>query len=179
VTSRFRQVVDAVWTEFAIIRAGQGYAPFVVDENWLTGRLAAIQTKQPPYVAWVRGAGSMSTPPGGNSACGTSDLQVAVQPLYDLSQSVFAIISGKDEEDTENLWFDAIRAVVAALGRYASPRTYRWVTQEEDSAAYEFGGNELVIQEFEWPMILPVIQSTVVITNVAVDEVTLKPTDIS
>lgn len=169
--SRFFLITEDVRAKFEAARAARGAPPLVVDETWLVGRLEAMQTKAPPYVAWVRGAGTLAPVAGGNAMCGTEDLSIAVQPLYTISQRVFAIVCGVDEEDTENLWFEVLLAVDASLSKHSLPRSFRWVTQEEDEASYGLGGSELVIQEFEWPMIVPAEQlTTATVTTIVHDD---------
>jgi hypothetical protein len=161
VSSRFATVVAAVKENFDLVRIEMARAPLVA-EKWLVGRLAVRSNKAAPYVGWVRGPGTVLATSTANPLCGTDASGVSITPLYDLQQGVRCVICGLTEEDTEDLWFDVLLAVHRTLSVWARPRAFRWFTQEEEEAAYAFAGAELLMQDFEWPFVVPAERTSVV-----------------
>lgn len=151
--SRFQQVVEHVRIAMQDVRDANAHDR-IADGSWLVGRLAATSHKAPPpYVAWIRGGGSIIHTKQKNPLL---DGNLLISPLYDARHTVSALICGRDDEDTETIWYDLLAAVRnSALALDDLPGSFRWVTQEDDNAGYVRAGHELCIQDFVWPMLVP------------------------
>jgi hypothetical protein len=151
--SDFSEVIDAIRAKFIEVQAERGVSPSLCFEDpnkqWLVGRLELKQHKTPPYVGWVRGGGPISPPDSLNPLRNDSTW---VSPLYAGKTTVMAVICGANEDETEALWHDVLRAVHRTLLTDARPGNHRWMTQEDDNSGLVLGDAELVMQEFEWPM---------------------------
>jgi hypothetical protein len=138
-------------------------APVIANDAWRIGRVEATNVKAPPYIAWIRGTASFRTPPKANPKQAEGQ---SVDPLAELVQPVSAIICGRDEAETELLWYAALNTVRDVFGM--NPQIFGaadWMTQAEGNAGYIHAGAEVVIQTFTWSLVVPrAIQPLTVIT---------------
>jgi len=151
--SIFRRVVEAIKAAYPAAAERIGAESIEVPE-WRIGRIEALEHKRPPYIAWIRGS-VLHRPPTKPSSV-QADGQ-SVDRLVDMQQLVTAIICGSDEHSTEQIWYAALNAVRDALGGI-NPQLYgpaTWMTQEEGNAGYIHAGAEVVVQEFNWSLIVP------------------------
>jgi hypothetical protein len=164
--SIFRQIVHLVRDTYPTA-AERISAPVIGHDAWLVGRLEFNNIKAPPYIAWVRGPATFRTPSrqGPKQAEGQS-----VDALAEANQTVTAFICGRDEAETELLWYATLGAVRDVFGAnpQLSPQLLGqadWVTQNEGNAGYVQAGFELIEQQFNWVLTVPrAIQPLIVIT---------------
>jgi hypothetical protein len=164
--SIFRRLVYAVREKYPVA-AERISATHVAASSWPVGRLECLEHKTPPYIGWVRGAVQFRSPvKAGPKQITQGPEAQSVDPLSDVAQVVTAIICGRDEAETELIWYATLGAVRDFFG--AQPLLFgpgAWMTQEEGKAGYIHAGVEVVLQEFNWLLTVPrTIQPLTVIT---------------
>lgn len=171
--SIFETVMAEVLASFQIVRAERLRQN--ADVPWLVGRKALQTHKQPRYVAWIRGGGAFDSP----IAIGPLRVDnTLVTPLYAANEIVSFVACGSSDQDTEELWFDAVAAVRASFGATKlQPASFRWTTQEEEQAGWLNAEREVVIQEFTFPLIVPKTIEYLVTVTSQEEECLLVPND--
>jgi len=163
--SIFRQLVHLVRDAYPAA-AARINAPVIGNDAWKVGRLETQNVKAPPYIAWIRGTAAFRSPPKAGPKQAENQ---SVDPLAELVQPVNAIICGRDEAETELLWYATLNTVRDVFGM--NPQLFGtgdWMTQAEGNAGYVHAAAEVVIQTFNWSLVVPrAIQPTVVITATA------------
>jgi len=150
--SYFRRLMELVKQAYPAAAERVG-ADSIGTANWRIGRVEALELKAPPYVALIRGSATHRSPR--NAGPIQADGQ-SVDPLTDTTQVLTAIICGRDEAETELLWYAVLGAVRDVFGM--SPLlfgTATWMTQEEGFAGYIHAGAEVVVQEINLSIRIP------------------------